>query len=136
MHVSAGLLWLFLINKRNSRQFDLLDLSTLTVLSLLPIYHRFYDAALLIFALAWSLTALRGRLNVIAKAVLALIIAVFLVPGGSALEQFQRSGHFGGLKNYWWWNEFVLPHESWSVLLLSLLLLSAMYLNSSVESGR
>ncbi len=47
---AAGLVWLFLVWRKQSH--DLLDLSTLALISLLPVYHRFYDAALLIFPLA------------------------------------------------------------------------------------
>lgn len=121
---AAGLAWLFLMWRE--QQPDLLELSALAVISLLPVYHRFYDAALLIFPLAWSLTALRGPLRNLARCVLLVILGVFLVPGGSALEQFQLAGHFSAARHSWWWNMFVLPHESWSVLLLSVLLLYAM----------
>jgi Glycosyltransferase family 87 len=126
----AGLIWLFLLFRAGRSHHDtLLELSTLAVLSLIPVYHRFYDASLLIFPLAWSLTALTaidGRLRTMARCVLAIIILVFLVPGGTILEQLQLSGHFAAIQNYWWWKTLVLPHESWSILLVALLLLGAM----------
>jgi len=124
----GGMAWLLLILRRqcNHASRDLLALSALTVLSLIPIYHRFYDASLLIFPLAWSLTALNGPLRSLAKWVLLVIILVFLLPGGTALQQWQQAGHFATLRNYWWWKTLVLPHECWSLLLLAALLLSAM----------
>jgi hypothetical protein len=128
---AAGVVWLYVLNKRRNRQGGLLELSALAVVSLLPIYHRLYDASLLIFPLAWSLTAIEDRLRPIARCVLVVILLVFLVPGGSALEQWQQSGHFAAIKNYWWWNMIVLPHESWSILILSLLLLRAMQITAS-----
>lgn len=126
---ATGLIWLFIFFRSVSHHNTLLELSTLAVLSLIPVYHRFYDASLLIFPLAWSLTALaaqNGRFRAIARCALAMILLVFLVPGGTILEQFQQAGHFAAIQNHWWWKMIVLPHESWVILLLSLLLLRAM----------
>ena len=124
---TAGIVWWLLLRQRpDDGEKSLLALSALVVISLLPLYHRFYDATLLIFPLAWSLMAFRGRSGAIAKSILLTIILVFLVPGGAALQRLQEAGHFAAFRNYWWWKMFVLPHESWSILLLALLLLSAM----------
>lgn len=135
--VLAGIIWLFLLSKRkdNNRDTDLLGLSAVAAISLLPLYHRFYDATLLIFPLAWSLTAVQGRLREIAKGILVVVVLVFLVPGGAALQRLQEAGHFAALRNYWWWNVVIQPHESWSILLLVLLLLSAMRKTTTVDSG-
>ncbi len=124
----GGIVWLFLVvrRERNDPSSELLALSALTVLSLLPIYHRFYDASLLIFPLAWSLTGLNGPLRALARSVLVVMVLVFLLPGGTALQQMQQAGHFAALRNYWWWNTLILPHECWSLLILCALLLCAM----------
>lgn len=133
---AASMVWLFLVYKRNERSPDLLALSALVVLSLVPIYHRFYDASLLIFPLAWTFTVSDDRFRKMARTVLLVILVVFLVPGGTVLEEMQQAGHFATLKNYWWWNTLVLPHESWSILLLAvLLLLFLQRKRSTVVSG-
>lgn len=133
---AGGVAWLFVILRRGYEHgSELLALSALTVLSLIPIYHRFYDASLLIFPLAWSLTALNGPLRALARSVLVMIVLVFLLPGGTALQQLQQAGHFAAFRNYWWWNTFVLPHECWSLLILALLLLSAMKTSSCEDYG-
>jgi hypothetical protein len=129
-----GLVWLFLIVRRQ-RHFDsLLPLSALVVLSLLPVYHRMYDASLLILPLAWSLTALTGPTRNSAKGAL-LLLALFLVPGGTALEQLTYSGHFAAVQHLWWWDSFVLPHQVWALLILEILLLHAMRSESGEESA-
>ncbi len=69
---------------------------------------------------------MRGPCRNLARGVLLVILAVFLVPGGSALEQLLPAGHFAAMSHSWWWNVLVMPHESWSVLVLSVLLLAAM----------
>jgi glycosyl transferase family 87 len=120
-----GLAWLYLLFRRPNQLSALLHLSTIAVLSLLPVYHRLYDASLLILPLAWCLTALAGRSARLAKIALVLI-AVFLVPGGSALQSLQQGGHFATLQHTWWWNAIVMPHQVWTLFLLGLILLQAM----------
>jgi len=121
---TMGVVWLFLLNRRGRQADNLLPLSAIAVLSLLPVYHRLYDASLLILPLSWSLTALAGPLRRLAKATLVLVM-VFLVPGGSALEQLQYAGRFAALR-HWWWYAIVMPHQVWALFLLGLVLLLAM----------
>src|ERR1700680_2529992 len=120
-----GLLWLLLLQRRAHGNNELLELASLIVLSLLPVYHRLYDASLLIFPLAWSLAELSGSRKELAKGALLLIL-VFLVPGGSALEQLQHTSHLVALQQSWWWTHIVMPHQVWALLFLSVLLLVAM----------
>lgn len=121
---AMGVMWLMLLRRGGGRN-ELLDLSALTVLSLLPVYHRLYDASLLIFPLAWSLTAWSSRLGPLAKGILLLTL-IFLVPGGSALEQLQHTNFNVALQHSWWWMRFVMTHQVWALLFLSVILLEAM----------
>lgn len=123
--LTMGFVWLFLVTRAESTRNELLELSALAVISLLPVYHRFYDASLLILPLAWSFVALSGRLRLLAKVSLLLILP-FLVPGGSALEQLQHTGRFWALQHSRWWTSIVMPHQAWCLLFLSLLLLQAL----------
>jgi hypothetical protein len=121
-----GVAWLFFFSRRsNDERNDLLEVGTLAVLSLLPVYHRFYDATLLIFPLAWAWTAWQGPLRAQARATVMLML-VFLVPGGAALEQFRHTGHIQSLQHSWVWGTFIMPHEIWSLILLACILLNAM----------
>lgn len=121
-------LWLLLLNRHPGTHDQLLELATLAVLSLLPVYHRLYDTSLLIFPLAWCLVELRRLHKRLAKEVLLLVL-VFLVPGGSALEQLQRTSHLVALQHSWFWAHIVMPHQVWVLLFLSGLLLAAMRKN-------
>ncbi len=122
---ALGAFWLYLLLRRADSKNELLALGALIVLSLLPVYHRLYDASLLIFPLAWSLAAWSGSRKELAKGTLLLIL-VFLVPGGSALEQLQHTTYLIGLQHSWWWAHIVMPHQVWALLFLSVLLLQAM----------
>jgi hypothetical protein len=120
--VSAALfgIWVWLV-LRNRSLVVLLSVGTLAVLSLLPVYHRLYDAFLLIFPLCWSLKEFSG--SKAARGAFLLMLP-FLVPGGSALELFQLRGQIPeGFVHSWYWTRFVMPHQIWFLLLLSLLLL-------------
>ena len=119
-----GLLWLWFL-RRGGEHNELLELSGLLVLSLLPVYHRLYDASLLIFPLAWSFAAWSTRGRVLARTTLLLIL-IFLVPGGSALEQLQHTKFDSTWQHSWWWMRFVMPHQVWALLLLSGILLQAL----------
>ncbi|MBZ5614975.1 MAG: DUF2029 domain-containing protein [Acidobacteriia bacterium] len=120
--VSAALfgIWVWLV-LRNRSLVVLLSMGTLAVLSLLPVYHRLYDAFLLIFPLCWSLKEFSG--SKAARGAFLLMLP-FLVPGGSALELFQLRGQIPeAIAHSWYWTRFVMPHQIWFLLLLSLLLL-------------
>lgn len=122
-----GIVWCFLIIRSADNGDQLLELSTIAVISLLPVYHRFYDASLLIFPLAWSFAALSGPLRTFAKLSILLTLP-FLLPGGSALEQLQQhTHHFTALQHSYLWTATVMPHQAWCLLFLSLLLLQALH---------
>jgi hypothetical protein len=102
---------------------DLLTLSTLAVLTLIPIYHRFYDAALLLIPLCYLLRQLGKRNEIIAVLGVASI-APFLVPGGTLLQTLRDRGSIPArLLNSGLWNSFVMAHEVWCLMLLALVLL-------------
>ena len=99
----------------------LLEISAISLLSLVVVYHRFYDATLLILPLAWSLLLVRKRLVVL---VILLTIAPFFVPGPTILLDLASSGYIPhSITNSWWWNAIVLPHEVWDLMLVTVLLL-------------
>jgi hypothetical protein len=122
---AMGICWLRLLRRKNGSENELLGLSTLVVLSLLPVYHRVYDASLLMFPLAWSVTEFSGPFRRWARRAL-LLISVFLLPGGSALEQLQHTSRLQAVQHSWWWTCFIMPHQIWALIFLSVTLLQAM----------
>jgi hypothetical protein len=102
---------------------DILKISVISILILIPIYHRFYDAVLLMWPLAWSVFLARKRS---VRATTLIMIAPFLVPGAVLLAIQTQAGRVRpGLASEWWWNTFVLSHEVWAVIVLSIVLLYA-----------
>jgi hypothetical protein len=127
--------WLWLAVKTDQSSSSLLSLSTLAVISLLPIYHRSYDAALVVFPLAWALLE-EHRQSLVPRACLALI-ALFLLPGGVLVNFVASRAHLSrSVTTAWWWMSFVVAHQAWALLLLAALLLSAMANRHSQSSSR
>jgi hypothetical protein len=125
----AALLFAWLtgmLRRYRSGEYELLDVSAIAVISLLPIYHRFYDATLLVLPLCWVIVSYRrSRMS----AVLTLLLMLpFLVPGGTLLETMEINGRIPGmLIHRAWWEAFVMAHQVWLLLLLSVLLLYQMF---------
>lgn len=116
--------WIWLCFRRRTAT-GLLEVSAISILSLIAIYHRFYDAALLILPLAWSLLLVKKR-----SASLAMLAAtaLFFVPGPTFLAGLAGSGHISqNVTSSWWWNVVVLPHEAWDLILGTILLLWFMW---------
>lgn len=127
-------IWSWLVTKRQNTS-ELLEISCLIVLSLLPVYHRFYDAALLILPLAWSLMVVKGQPKRQTLLILSCILP-FLIPGASILNQLAENRRISGaISSSWWWNAVVMSHEVWSLLVLGLLLLYTMALSGSTGRG-
>lgn len=117
--------WMACVVRRRHQPMTLLELSTAVVLSLLPIYHRVYDAALLILPLAWALsqTSVLTRRH---RQVTLLCISPFFVPGSTILELQIQAGRIpAAMTDAWWWRAFVLPHQVWALLVMSIALLTA-----------
>jgi hypothetical protein len=125
--IFAALFGIWVLLALRSRSADaLLPVCAIAVLSLFPVYHRLYDAFLLIFPLCWSLREFSGPERKYARVVLVLMLP-FLVPGGSALEQLQVRGQIPeAIANSWYWTCIVMPHQVWLLVGLGLLLLSRM----------
>jgi len=75
--------WIYWVARGSAHVPQLLSLGAISIICLLPVYHRFYDAGLLILPLCWCLTELAERskqsANWTVKVALLLMIP-FLVP--------------------------------------------------------
>jgi hypothetical protein len=134
LSVGAAFLVVWAVGMRRSRarnDLELLDLSTIAVASLLPVYHRFYDATLLVLPLCWVFISFR-KARMLASLSLLLMLP-FLIPGGTILETLQASGRIPStLASRWWWQMIVMPHQVWMLFFLSVLLLYEM--NSLIDN--
>lgn len=117
--------WIVIAIRNRPQSMELVSLSTIAVIGLLPVYHRLYDASVLVFPLCWCLIQPKCT-NRIPRAAL-LLMASFLVPCAAILQQLGRSGRLPEvLANSWWWDGLLMPLQTWVLLALSLVLLYRM----------
>jgi hypothetical protein len=120
-------IWLYWVVRSPERELELLSLGAISVLALLPVYHRFYDAALVIVPLCWCMTMKGGRSSGRPKMIVQIVLllmTLFLVPGAALLQELAIGGHFSDTVTHsWLWNCVVMPHETWTLLALCLVLL-------------
>ncbi len=125
--------WLWLCYRRRRSPSQLLEISAVSVLCLIPVYHRFYDATVLIWPLVWSLLLVAKRSTTV---LIAVMVIPFLLPGPALLSQLAAAGRIPpSVVNGWWWNTIILPHEIWDLILLGMLLLYFMTQPADESSG-
>jgi len=110
--------------KRTSRD-ELLALGAFAAVSLLPIYHRVYDIALLSTALAWALAEFDGPRRRFAVALL-VPMALFLIPFDLVKSVGTRAPALMTASRTWWWQSIFAPHYAWGLLICTVVLLVTM----------
>jgi len=135
--VGAALIlaWIVFVIRTRSQEPALLSLATIAVIGLLPLYHRLYDASVLAIPLCWCLSRPKNLAH-IANAAL-LLMTPFLVPGAAVLQQAMRTGRSPeAWGTSWWWDRLLMPHQTWFLLFVSLVLLFGMAKRPRLEQPR
>jgi hypothetical protein len=115
-------------SEQRTPQTTLLALATLCAISLLPIYHRVYDAALLVLAFAWALYGLDDSSVRRRRLAIAMLIAMspLLIPFDLAHMLGHRAPRLAELTQTSWWQTWIAPHFAWGLLAISLASLFAL----------
>jgi hypothetical protein len=87
----------------------LLPLGLICLAEVLAVYHRMYDATVLIFPLAWALLPTTPRWQ---RWPALLLLAVFVAPGSGPLLN-------GSGNQLWVWNHLILPRDALAVFALA-----------------
>jgi hypothetical protein len=113
-------IWLiFFVKSANSS--GLLFAGSLCAISLLPIYHRFYDATLLLCPLCWYVTNFRWEK--LSHRFSLLFWIPFFLPFGAILRSWSADHQ----PENWLLGTFVRPAANWCLLALTLFLLLNLY---------
>ncbi len=116
-----------------SERGELLSLSFLAAVSMLVVYHRLYDALVLLFPLAWLFSQVRclrdanerRRVWGICLAV-ALCLLPFYVPGASLLNSLKDNHKIAAsIAESWWFNALIMPHAVSALMGLALCMILA-----------
>ncbi|MBC8105660.1 MAG: DUF2029 domain-containing protein [Anaerolineae bacterium] len=122
-------------NSQLTGRTNLLTLAALSAISLLPIYHRVYDATLLTLGLAGAFVELDGPRRRFAIAMLIPMI-VFLVPFDIVQTVSHRAPQLFEITRTGWWQSLIAPHYAWGVLLVSIALLATLSRQTIARSTR
>lgn len=110
------------------RRHALLAAGGVAVLTLMPTYHRFYDAAVLLVAAVWVVGRLTKNRSEAVGWVAAAALAPFLVPGSAALATLVQRGTIpDSIAGTWLWTHVMMQHQSWCLVILLGCLLVALF---------
>jgi hypothetical protein len=126
---AAAAVALYLLSRRVPARHDLLLLAALAVVTLLPVYHRFYDAGLVCLPVAWLCATLARQGHDRGPALLAAACcAVFLAPGAWMLQRLADQGDVSAsLVRSSVWNAVLLRHQNWALVALLVVLALAVH---------
>jgi hypothetical protein len=119
--LAAAFVW---IRRGMPNRDELLCVSAVSILTLLPVYHRFYDAALLVIPLAWSIANLRARPRE-AWPVL-LVVATLVIPYAAVRRVADLLGTDLATASGAVWDLAIEPARVWILLVGYVCLLLAM----------
>jgi hypothetical protein len=104
---------------------ELLLVAPAAVLTLLPVYHRYYDATLLIIPLAWAVAALAIPSSRRRAIIVLALIAPFALPVGWATNLIKRGYAPESFAGQSWWQIVVMPLQVWLLVALAIVLIAA-----------
>lgn len=115
-------------------RYALLASAGVGLLVLLPVYHRVYDATVLLPLLALVI----NRLLCCRRDALMVVIATLILPLSLPLPSIlvvlnQRGVIPDSIHSAWFWEHVVLQHQSWCLLLASIALIAWTYRRAETE---
>ena len=132
--VGGGALAYFLIwMRRRDDRTELLTLSMACPLALLLVYHRVYDAVMLLLPVAWAIGMLQSANRTETSnrriAWLALVMtSAFLLPTSAILHALEQRGTIpAGFVDTIVYQLVIQPHQVWAMIGLSLMLIFALW---------
>lgn len=124
--IAAGAFAVWIRVRDEPREIGALSIGA--ALCMIIVYHRAYDASVLILPMAWCIQRLlaprgspRGQL---AAAVSLALVLVYAVPGPATLGWLERTGRVpDAIASTWLWNNVLLIHHAWVMPVLACVLI-------------
>jgi Glycosyltransferase family 87 len=115
------LIFMNLIISLKIKQIDLIQISTLAAIILLPVYHRNYDASLLIASIALAIQLSCSKYRLYSIITIVVLTPFMIINSADYLVRFSKGGAISfKLAQSLLWKGFIIPHQSWLILLLSI----------------
>ena len=115
---------------------ELLVISAYAMLTLMAVYHRLYDAVLLVLPMAWAIRVISESRKHIAWIILACILP-FGISGPAALHSLVRKYEIlaPSVAETWWWQILLLPHHAWILGLLTAAVFYALWSTCQIKDN-
>jgi len=114
--------WVWRRAAGDDRRRELAELAFVASWTLLPLYHRWYDAGLLVLVLAWSVTALSTRVAAQARVAILLVMS-FVISPALWLVRMLPPAPSPPYRYRLGIEQLVLPVQVWALVLLCVLML-------------
>jgi hypothetical protein len=105
---------LLFIRARSERS-GLAAVAAFSILALLFMYNRFYDAGILVLPIGWAVCNVTGPARWPAR-ILLLIVPAFFIDQEWLDALFVRSDSYPQIQSAWWFNTLAEPHHVWELL--------------------
>jgi len=113
-----------------------LVLTALTAIAMLPVYHRFVDAVLLILPLCWAFRARGNDLKTLRWST-GVLAGVFVLPGSALMIVLAgRNLAPAVLTHSWMWQALLVSHQAWAVAALAIALVTGLVIESRRHLSR
>lgn len=117
-----GAAYFLLPRRMQEHPSDLLAMTMVSAMGLMLVYHRSYDAIVLLMGIAWAIRAWRRGLRIPAIGV-ALGCGVFALPFTGLFATLVEKGVIpDSVASTALWRVMIMGHQSWALLLLGLVL--------------
>lgn len=114
--------------KRPEPRGEVLSLAFVSAIAMLVVYHRIYDAAVLVFPLAWAARELAFRRVTVPVVGTLAGCAVFLLPWASTLTVLadpKRPRIPASISESWWFSHLALPMAPVALVVIAVALIAA-----------
>jgi hypothetical protein len=119
----AGLelfIFVLLLIKYEVKSCDIIQISTLSAIILLPIYHRIFDASILIPNIALAVGFYYSKYKIYSIITIIILTPFIIINSANYLIDSIRYGIISyQFSQSLLWKAFLLPHQSWLIFLLS-----------------
>jgi|GEM_PF-5280777 len=121
------IIFISLVKRYKIKKIDLIQISTLSSIILLPIYHRIYDASILFVNVPLAMILSCTKYKIYGLILLTILLPFILINSANFIHFIAIYGYVSNqLSQSLIWKAFLQPHQSWLIFSLSVISLCLM----------